>query len=194
MSLFKFRIKKLYYILRNRFLLRKYGLSPRNCIIFNKIDIRINKKSKVSIGDNFVFTSGSMTNPLSGNGEGSIYVAKDASLHIGNSVGISSARIWATESIYIGNNVKIGADVLIMDSDLHSLDYIDRRSSNDKETAKKSPIIIGDDVLIGARSIVLKGCHIGNRCIVGAGSLVTKDVPDDTIVGGNPARIIGKIN
>lgn len=188
------KVRKLYFLLKNKYLLNRRGVRSYNCKIFYSADIRLHPLSKVVIGDNFVFTSGQGTNPLCGNIQGSIYVESGAVLSIGNNVGISSAHIWATKSIQIGNNVKIGADVLIMDSDLHSLNYMDRRGPNDKHNAKKSPIFIGDDVLIGARSIVLKGCHIGNRCIVGAGSIVTKDVPDDTIVGGNPARVIGRIN
>ena len=55
-------------------------------------------------------------------------------------------------------------------------------------------IVVGNDVVIGMNSVILKGVHIGNRSIVAANSLVTKDVPDDCIVGGNPAKIIRKIN
>lgn len=188
------KVRKVYFLLKNKYLLYRNGVRLHNGQIFYSVNIRLRPLSKVIIGDNFVFTSGQGTNPLCGNIQGSIYVESGAILSIGNNVGISSAHIWATESIHIGNNVKIGADVLIMDSDLHSLNYMERRGPNDKQNAKKAPVFIGDDVLIGARAIVLKGCHIGNRCIVGAGSLVTKDVPDDTIVGGNPARIIGRIN
>ena len=51
-------------------------------------------------------------------------------------------------------------------------------------------IIIEDDVLIGANVIILKGVHIGARSIIGAGSVVTKDVPEDCIVAGNPAKVV----
>jgi maltose O-acetyltransferase len=55
----------------------------------------------------------------------------------------------------------------------------------------KSPLLIDDDVWIGARAMILPGCqHIGKGVIIGAGSVVTKDVPDYAIVGGNPARVI----
>lgn len=51
---------------------------------------------------------------------------------------------------------------------------------------------IGSDVFIGTRSIIMPGVHIGNRVIIGAGSVVTKSIPDGSIVAGNPARLIGQ--
>lgn len=78
-----------------------------------------------------------------------------------------------------------------MDSDAHSLSYVDRRESvQDMKNRIDREIVIGDDVLIGANSIILKGVHIGARSVVGAGSVVTKDVPEDCIVAGNPAKVI----
>ena len=54
---------------------------------------------------------------------------------------------------------------------------------------EERPVFIGDDVWIGGKVIILPGVHIGNHCIIGAGSVVTKDVPEWEIVAGNPARI-----
>ena len=53
-----------------------------------------------------------------------------------------------------------------MDSDLHSLNYLDRRGPSDKMNAKKLPVVIGNDVLLGARAIILKGCVIGNKSLL----------------------------
>lgn len=106
-------------------------------------------------------------------------------------MGISSSCIWAHEAITIGNNVNIGGDCILLDSDGHSLNYIDRRfPSKDMENKKNSPIQIDDDVLIGTRSIILKGVHIGARTIIGSGSIVTKDIPADCIAAGNPCKIL----
>ena len=78
-----------------------------------------------------------------------------------------------------------------MDSDAHSLSYVDRRESvQDMKNRIDKEIVVNDDVLIGANSIILKGVHIGARSVVGAGSVVTKDVPSDCIVAGNPAKVI----
>jgi acetyltransferase-like isoleucine patch superfamily enzyme len=112
-------------------------------------------------------------------------------LEIGDNVGISSCTIWAIDSITIGNRVIIGADSIIMDHNAHSLDYRERQNGGGER--KHSPIIIGDDVFIGTRCIILKGVKIGARTIIGAGSVVTTDIPSDCIAAGNPCRIIKKI-
>ena len=56
-----------------------------------------------------------------------------------------------------------------------------------------APIVIGNDVFVGANSIILKGVTIGDRAIIGAGSIVTKDIPKDEVWAGNPAKFIRKI-
>ena len=78
-----------------------------------------------------------------------------------------------------------------MDSDAHSLYYIDRRDIiEDMSNKKNAPIIIGNDVLIGANCIILKGVTIGDRTVVGAGAVVTRSIPNDCIAAGNPVKII----
>lgn len=107
-------------------------------------------------------------------------------------------HVFWRESITIGNNVNIGGDCLIMDSDAHPHDYIQRRREFEQkvglekylETIPCAPIVIEDDVWIGARCQILKGVHIGARSIIAAGSIVTKDVPADCVVAGGPARVI----
>ena len=84
-----------------------------------------------------------------------------------------------------------GGGTILMDSDAHSLSYVDRRESvQDMKNRIDKEIVVNDDVLIGANSIILKGVHIGARSVVGAGSVVTKNVPSDCIVAGNPAKVI----
>ena len=121
----------------------------------------------------------------------SIRVFGGAELKIGNNVGMSSITICASNSICIGDNVNFGAGCMLFDTHFHRLYYKDRRSfESDSKNALSRKIVIDDDVFIGANSLILKGVHIGARSIVGAGSVVTKDVPSDTIVAGNPAKII----
>lgn len=104
---------------------------------------------------------------------------------------MSSITICVSNSICIGDNVNFGAGCMLFDTDFHSLYYKDRHSfESDSKNALSRKIVIDDDVFIGANSLILKGVHIGARSIVGAGSVVTKDVPSDTIVAGNPAKII----
>ncbi|MGM9713535.1 MAG: DapH/DapD/GlmU-related protein [Prevotella sp.] len=104
---------------------------------------------------------------------------------------MSSTRIWIHDSLTIGNNVKIGGMVLITDTDAHPIDFMSRRTSN--VGTKSAPITIGDDAWIGARCLILKGVTIGERSIIGAGSVVTHDVPPDSIAAGNPARVIRRL-
>lgn len=81
----------------------------------------------------------------------------------------------------------------MIDTDSHSLDYMSRREFR-RDNGVTKPIIIEDDVLIGMSSIILKGVRIWARSIIGAGSVVTKSAPPDSIVGGNPAKVIRKIS
>lgn len=85
---------------------------------------------------------------------------------VGANVGISSTILWVCQSITIGNNVKIGGGSILMDTDAHSLHYMDRRDvlRDDKHRINQS-IVIDDDVFIGTHSIILKGVHIGARSI-----------------------------
>ncbi len=107
---------------------------------------------------------------------------------------MSCVVLWAKGQIDIGDNVMIGADVMILDSDMHSLNYMNRRDfRTDASDAKVLPITIGNDVFIGTRSIISKGTSIGDRSIVAAGSVVTKSIPADEIWGGNPAQLLKKI-
>jgi acetyltransferase-like isoleucine patch superfamily enzyme len=176
----------------NRLLLTVCGVSfGEDLMIVGSFYLNIGQNSKASIGKNFTFKSGHGFNPLSRNIKGAIRVENNAVLEIGDFCGFSSVCIWAHTKIIIGNNVNIGADTIVMDSNAHSLQYMNRREiESDMQDKISSPIQIQDDVLVGVRCIILKGVTIGARSIIGAGSVVTSDVPPDTIVAGNPARVV----
>ncbi len=144
--------------------------------------------ARITIGDNFYLSSGNGVNRIASNLQADVYVEPGATLTIGNNVGMSSTRLWIHESARIGNNVKIGGCVLITDTDAHPMDYVARRSSN--EGTKSAPVVIEDDVWVGAHCIILKGVTIGARSIIGAGSVVTKSIPADCVAAGNPCRVI----
>jgi maltose O-acetyltransferase len=105
---------------------------------------------------------------------------------IGNNSGIG-VNAHVRGPLTIGNDVMMGPDVIILTQN-HKFD--DLSIPMNKQGYQKQEVIIGNDVWIGTRVIILSGISIGNGAIIAAGSIVTKDVPDFAIVGGNPARII----
>ncbi|WP_210417737.1 acyltransferase [Bythopirellula goksoeyrii] len=115
-------------------------------------------------------------------------------LEIGNSTFLGhDCSIYVAQSVHIGRNCLIAGGVIIRDYDGHPLDYLSRRNGMPILKSSIKTVSIGDDVWIGARAVILKGTSIGNRSIVAASSVVTKDVPPDSIVAGNPARIVKKM-
>lgn len=109
---------------------------------------------------------------------------KNARITIGNGCGFSGTRVWAGQSITIGNNVRCGANSYITDTDAHSDDY---------RAGKDRPVVIEDNVWLGMNVVVLKGVHIGKNSLIGANSVVTKDIPANVIAVGNPCRVIKQI-
>lgn len=172
----------------NRMILKAHGVVfGKNIQIPGKVSWLI-RGARITIGDNFYLSSGNGVNPIASNLQADVYVEPGATLTIGNNVGMSSTRLWIHESARIGNNVKIGGCVLITDTDAYPMDYVARRSSN--EGTKSAPVVIEDDVWVGAHCIILKGVTIGARSIIGAGSVVTKSIPADCVAAGNPCKVI----
>lgn len=108
-------------------------------------------------------------------------------IQIGDNSGIG-VRCSIRGPLIIGDNVMMGPEVIVITSN-HNFSRIDI-PMNFQGSLPQKQVVIGNDVWIGTRAIILPGVKIGNGAIVGAGSIVTKDIPDYAIVGGNPARII----
>lgn len=110
-----------------------------------------------------------------------------SSVELGDFSGIG-IRAQISGKVIIGKNVMMGPDVCIYVRN-HAFDRIDI-PMNLQGFAPENPVVIEDDVWIGARVIILPGIRIGTGAVIGAGAVVTKDVPDYAVVGGNPARIL----
>lgn len=110
-------------------------------------------------------------------------VEKNATLGIGNNCFMNSVIIAANKHIEIGDNCQFGPFVHLMDSDFHDL--------NDRsQSGKSAPILIGNNVQLGARVIVLRGVQIGDNAIVLPGAVVTKNIPANTKAAGVPAKVL----
>jgi len=150
--------------------------------------IYIRNKGDMVIGDNIKINSGSRCNRISAETKSAIIVREFASLIIGNNVGLSNSTIVCSDKVTINDNVMIGANCKIWDTYFHNMDYTDRVFGNDKP--KKEEIFIEEGVFIGYGSIILPGVRIGEKSIIGAGSVVTKSIPPNEVWAGNPAKKI----
>ncbi|WP_284676535.1 acyltransferase [Vibrio sinus] len=109
-------------------------------------------------------------------------------LSIGRNSGIGpNSRVYG--DISIGEDVMMGPDVVILTKHYETKDVT--RSMMFQGFKEERPVVIKDDVWIGTRAIIMPGVTIGRGSIVGAGAVVTKDVPEYSIVGGVPAKVIG---
>lgn len=95
---------------------------------------------------------------------------------------------WIGNDTQIGEDVMIAPEVIIL-SNSHNFDRTDI-TMREQGASLPRKVVIGNDIWIGTRSIILPGITIGNHSIIGAGAVVTKDVPEWAIIGGNPAKII----
>jgi acetyltransferase-like isoleucine patch superfamily enzyme len=117
----------------------------------------------------------------------------ESRISIGAFSGMSGGVLYAVQSIDIGQFVNIGANTCIYDTDFHPVDFKLRRKNNPQD-ASSAPVVIEDDVWIGGGCLILKGVTVGTGAVIGARSVITKDIPPFTLWAGNPARLIKKIH
>lgn len=149
---------------------------------YGKIYIKLKAGSKVVVGKHCIFRSHPTSNYIGLNRR--CYIStytNEATINIGNNCGFSGTVIGAFMSVILKDNVRCGANTLITDSDWHL---------NDKRSVAPEPILINDNVWLGEGVKVLKGVTIGENTIIGAGSIVTSDIPANVIAAGNPCRVI----
>ncbi len=120
-------------------------------------------------------------------------IGKKGRITIGNGTNISRyCMISCVKNIEIGNKCLISHSVSILDHD-HIVDN-PNVSPMDSGLTKGQDILIEDNCFIGAGSFILKGVNLGRHCVVGANSVVTKSFPKNSIIAGNPAKLIRKLN
>lgn len=154
----------------------------------------ISLKGKMSIGSQFEMNNGLYNNMIGRQQPCFFIVEKKGILTIGDNVGISATAIVCSNSVVIEDNVRIGGGTVIYDTDFHSLNYKERIAKPEiRINIKTVPVIIKRNAFIGSNCTILKGVTIGENSIVGASSVVSKNIPNNEIWGGNPARFIKKL-
>lgn len=117
-------------------------------------------------------------------------LAPHAVIEIGDDVGISGGSICAGKSIQIGHRSMLGANVTIADTDFHDFSKVDRRYAGLPSEDHFAPVTLEENVFIGTNAIILKGVTIGRNAVIGAGSVVTHDIPANTVAAGNPCKVL----
>lgn len=176
-----------YFKIIMKFLNIKYGsgLQLKGCpVIFNK------RGATMTIGNNVTIKSSLLSN-LVGLYSRTIIITRtpESKIVIGDNVGISGATIYARSSITIGENTMIGGNTKILDNDFHPIE-IEARNSDIKEKIGTRPIVIGQNCFIGCNALILKGTDLGDGCVVGAGSVVSGRFPSNSVIVGNPGKVI----
>lgn len=193
-------MKKIYrFITSINFYIINYYNFYSNKILFDKFSslkirglIRIFNKGKIVIGNNVKINSSLSSNPIGGQTYTSFVVKKNAELVISDCVGISNSSIVCYKRITIGRDTFIGGDCKIYDTDFHSISFDDRITMGDINIYSKE-VNIEAGCFIGGGTTILKGVTIGEKSVIGANSVVTKNIPSNELWAGNPAKFIRKI-
>jgi acetyltransferase-like isoleucine patch superfamily enzyme len=167
-----------------RFQLNLRGIKCPGLISSGRLIVGKARGSRIIIGRGFKNHSNSEVNFIGINHPTVLSThSKNALIQIGDNVGCSGASIGAIEGIYIGDNVKLGANCVITDFDWHI---------DDPRSGTPSSVHIGDNCWIGYGAVILKGVTLEKNCVVGANAVVTKSFKANSIVAGNPAAMLTK--
>lgn len=93
------------------------------------------------------------------------------------------------KNIFIGNNVKVASGVTFINHDIIGA-MLNKKNKTNEFKYMVEDIVICDNVMIGAKAIILPGVTIGTNCIVGAGTVVSRNIPENSVVVGNPGKIV----
>jgi len=154
--------------------------------------IRLYGRGKLIVEDRVILNSDIRYNPIGGQTYCSFSIEEGACVRIQEGAGISNVAICSRAGIDIGRNVFIGGNCRIYDTDFHAIHLKHRLEQPDTHICSKK-VCIRDGAFIGSSCIILKGVTIGENSVIGAGSVVAKDIPPNQIWGGNPIRFIKTI-
>lgn len=171
-------------------ILKLQGIKFGNKCEFYGIPIIVKTKgSKMVLGDGVVVKSSFLSNLIGLYQRSIIFARAGASIILEDDVRLSGTTIYARESIHIGKHTSIGGNTKIFDHDFHPINPSERLAHPNSGMATKA-ITIGENVFIGCNVIILKGTEIGDNCVVGAGAVVSGKFESNSVIVGNPARII----
>ena len=173
------------FVARGRLWLAGAVVGP-GLVVNGPILLRVHPSAHLSIGRDCRLYSGFRANPVGGHGRLSLWVGRDASLEIGDNVGMSNCTVVAQLHVVIGSGTRIGGEAAIYDTDFHSLAAADRLARPDV-SVRRAAVHVGERVFVGGRAIVLKGVRMGEETVVGAGSVLTRNTGPREVWAGNPA-------
>ena len=153
--------------------------------------LRCFNKGSIVIGIEVRINSGPDNNYVGGDRRTNLWVSPGAQLEIEDGVALSNTTIVARASVKICQDTFIGGGCDIYDNDFHELHPFDRSAR--VGNVGVAPVVIGPRAFIGGHTIILKGVHIGEGAVIGAGSLVTKDVPAFQVWAGRPACFVKEL-
>lgn len=197
-------INRIFKLLRNYFKIN---------YINNSILAKVDKSTILQNGTSMRFDAGHDLREYLNIGErclinsNFIFESRNGYISIGNNVNIGGADLISREQIIIGNDVTMAWGITIYDHNSHSINWYDRSRDNEQcyndfvnfgnsilnknwDNVKSDRIVIHDKVWIGFDVLILKGVVIGEGAVIGAKSVVTKDVPAWTVCAGNPAKVV----
>lgn len=179
-----------------RLLARSQGVSLGRGVIFRGIPIITGGRlGKITVGQNAQLVGDSHGTALGVRSPVIIrLLAKNARIEIGRDCGLSGTVICSAKAIKIGDRCLFGADVMVFDTDFHNHRWQNRRYSAPDWSSISREVTIGDDVFIGTRTIIMKGVTIGSGSIIAAGSVVTSDLPSNSVCGGVPAKFLRSLS
>lgn len=190
-------LKSIYFSIIIKGINKKIGL-----LLFGKISVNIDKSSRIQFVNNshlylnkpmrksepfvgmlemYKNTILTVNNSFTIHSGAHIIIAEGAQLNLGSGYINRNCKIKCFSKIEIGNDVAISENVTIWDSDVHKIKG---------STLNTQPIKIGNHVWIGTNCIILKGVSIGDGAVIGAGSIVNKNIPSKCLAVGNPAKVI----